>query len=473
MKTIINIATYLNENIIWGIPMVSFMVLVGIYLCFVTKGVIFLRFKTFLRLTIMTLFKKTDKTRLPKGALTPFQSLCTALAATIGTGNVIGVGIAIATGGPGAIFWLWISALIGMVIKYCEVTLAVAFKRKTSNGEIVGGPMYYISYGLHAKWLAFLFAFLCVLASFGIGASVQANAISSALKGSFSISHTITGFIVSILAGFVIIGGIKRIATMTERLVPFMSLLYILGAGIAIFVHIKEIPVAFELIFKSAFSNTAAMGGFLGASAMKACKIGITRGVFTHEAGMGSSSIAHASAYTDHPAHQGLWGAFEVFFDSIIICTITALVMITSGFWKDSRMISAPEFICSFAFENTFKGGKYVVSIGLSLFAFASILAWYYYGEACLKYLFYGNRSICAIYQVIYIVMIFIGAVTNLDIVWKFSDLFNGLMAIPNLIALILLAPVVGRLTKEYYNNFSERTKYPQRSYSCSHRRKR
>lgn len=451
MKAIIDIVTYLNENYIWGIPMVIFMILVGIYLTHVTKGVIFLRFRTFMRLTVMSLFRKTDKSTLPEGALTPFQSLCTALAATIGTGNIIGVGLAIATGGPGAVFWLWISALIGMVIKYCEVTLAVAFRKKTDTGEIVGGPMYYISYGLNAKRLAFLFAFLCVMASFGIGASVQANAISSGLKSSFYISNTTTGFVVAILAGLVIMGGIKRIANITERLVPFMSLLYILGASIVIILHIKEVPTAFTTIFKSAFSDTAAVGGFLGATAMKACRIGISRGVFTHEAGMGSSSIAHASAHTDHPAHQGLWGAFEVFFDSIVMCTITAIVIITSGLWTDNRLVVSPDLITSFAFENAFTGGKFVVSVGLALFAFATILAWYYYGEVCLKYLFQGKRSICNIYQILYIVMIFIGSITSLDNVWKFSDLFNGLMAIPNLIALILLSPVVKKLSGDYF----------------------
>ena len=453
MKTLVELIIYLNKNIIWGIPMVLFLFSVGLYLTFVTKGVLFLRFKTFLRLTLFSLFQKQNKTHIHQGTLTPFQSFCTALAATIGTGNIIGVALAIATGGPGAVFWLWISALVGMFIKYAEVTLAIAFRKKDSSGQFVGGPMYYIADGMHAKWLSFIFAILALLASFGIGASVQANAIASSLNNTFGISAVYSGFVVAILSGFVLIGGIKRIGNITERLVPFMSLLYIIGACIVIFSNYKGIPNAFSLIIKCAFTNTAATGGFIGASAISACRIGITRGVFTHEAGMGSSPIAHATANTDHPAHQGLWGAFEVFFDSIIVCTITALVILTSNVWLDEKYASQPNVMSTIAFEKAFQGGSYIVSIGLSLFAFASILAWYYYGETCLQYLFGNKHLFQKSYQLLYMIVTFLGAITSMEIIWEFSDLCNGLMSIPNLIAMIFLTSIIRKLTKDYFKD--------------------
>ncbi len=453
MEAILNFIGWLNDNVIWGLPMVILMIGTGIFLLFLTKGVIFTKFNVVMRYTTKTLFKKRDKSEIEAGAITPFQAVCTALAATVGTGNIVGVALAIATGGPGAVFWLWISALVGMVIKYCEVTLSQAYRTTNDKGEIVGGPMYYIAKGMGKKWLAILFAVFGGLASLGIGASVQANALSGSVNATFGVPTWIIGLVVAALGALIFIGGIKRIASVTELLVPFMSILYIVGALVVLVINVEEIPSAFGLIIKNTFTGTAAMGGFLGASVMYACRIGMARGVFTHEAGMGSAPIAHASASTDHPARQGLWGAFEVFFDSIVMCTITALVILTSGLWHDGAYVGDSRAMSSQAFENAFTGGQYIVTVGLCLFAFATIIAWYYYGEKCIEYLSRGNKIVKLIYQIIYSLMIFWGCVAGLDAVWEFADLFNGLMAVPNLIALIALCPVIKRLSADFFRD--------------------
>ncbi len=450
MAFVMKLLENLNDNIIWGVPMVVLMIGTGIYLTFVTKGVIFRRFGTVMRYTTMTLFKKRDKKE--SGSISSFQAVCTALAATVGTGNIVGVALAIATGGPGAMFWLWISALAGMVIKYCEVTLSVAYRTTNDKGELVGGPMYYITRGLGMKWLAVLFALFGFLASFGIGASVQANSLAGSVHGVTGIPNWIIGVAVAGLAALVLIGGLSRIAQVTEILVPFMAVFYIVGALVVLVINAGQIPDAIVTIFKSAFTGSAAAGGFLGATAMYACRIGMARGVFTHEAGMGSAPIAHASATVDHPARQGMWGVFEVFFDSIVMCTITGLVIITSGLWYADPMMDKSAMSAA-AFENAIPGGQYIVTIGLTLFAFATIIAWYYYGEKCVEYLFKGNRFVIRLYQVAYSAFVFIGCVSSLDAVWEFADLFNGLMALPNLIALIALAPAVKKLTVDLFSD--------------------
>lgn len=446
-----NVIGFLNDNIVWGMPMVVLMIGTGIFFTIFTKASMFAKFNIMMRYTAKTLFQKVDKAALDEGAITPFQAVCTALAATVGTGNIVGVAVAIATGGPGAIFWLWVSALIGMVIKYCEVTLSMAYRTTNDKGEIVGGPMYYIDKGMGLKWLALLFAFFGGMASFGIGASVQANALAGGLNATFGIDLRIIGVVVAILGALIFIGGIKRIANVTELLVPFMSILYIGGSLVALAVNMKEIPAAFGMIFRDTLTGSAAAGGFAGATVMYACRIGMARGVFTHEAGMGSAPIAHASAYNDHPARQGLWGAMEVFFDSIVMCTITALVILTSGLWTDPAYVSDGRGMSATAFENAFPYGQYIVTIGLVLFAFATIVAWYYYGEKCVEYLFKGNKAVIRIYQVLYTIMVYVGCVASLDVVWEFADLFNGLMAIPNLIALIALSKTVTRLNDDFF----------------------
>lgn len=453
METILNFVGKLNDNVIWGLPMVILMIGTGIFLLFLTKGVIFTKFHVVMRYTTKTLFQKRDKAQIEAGAISPFQAVCTALAATVGTGNIVGVALAITTGGPGAVFWLWISALVGMVIKYCEVTLSQAYRTTNEKGEIVGGPMYYISKGMGKKWLAVLFAIFGGLASLGIGASVQANALAGGVNATFGIQTWIIGIVVAVLGALIFIGGIKRIANVTELLVPFMSILYIAGALVVLVINVEQIPSAFALIIKNTFTGTAATGGFLGATVMYACRIGMARGVFTHEAGMGSAPIAHAAAFTDHPARQGLWGAFEVFFDSIVMCTITALVILTSGLWHDAAYVGDTRAMSSQAFENAFVGGQYIVTVGLCLFAFATIIAWYYYGEKCIEYLTKGNKVVKLFYQIVYTLMIFWGCVASLDAVWEFADLFNGLMAVPNLIALIFLAPVIKCLSDNFFKD--------------------
>lgn len=437
---------FLNDNIVWGLPMLILMMGTGLILTIVTKGVVFRKFGTLMKYTLATIFKRQKVE--DEGAISPFQAVATALAATVGTGNIVGVAVAIQTGGPGAIFWMWISSLLGMVTKYAEVTLSVAYRERNEKGELVGGPMYYIEKGTGKKWLALLFSLFGALAAFGIGSSVQSNSLAGGVESSFGIEPWVTGIVISILAGAVLIGGIKRISSVAEILVPFMAVFYIVGALIVLVINRELIPSAFATIFKDAFTGTAATGGFLGASVMYATRIGVSRGVFTHEAGLGSAPIAHASAENDHPARQGLWGAFEVFFDSIVMCTITALVIITSGLWKADPMLDG-NALSQVAFNNAFSGGQYVVSIGLVLFAFATIIAWYYYGEKCIEYLA-GQKAI-PLYCVIYIITIFIGCISELDLVWELADLLNGLMAIPNLIGLLILTPVIKKLSDDFW----------------------
>ncbi len=442
----------LNHRVIWGLPMVLLMIGTGLFLTVMTKAVLFTRFPVLMCCTVKTLFQKSAPSRQEEGAITPFQAVCTALAGTVGTGNIVGVALSIAAGGPGAVFWLWICALVGMVIKYSEVMLAVAFREENHRGQTVGGPMYYIAKGIGSRGLACLFALFGALAAFGIGAAVQANSLSASLNTSFGIPTGYTGIAAALMGGLVLLGGIRRIANVAEILVPFMAVFYIGGALAVICINASEIPAALRMIFRDAFTGTAATGGFLGAGVIHACRIGMSRGVFTHEAGMGSAPIAHASAATDHPARQGLWGALEVFVDSIVLCTVTSLVILTSGVWRGSPLI--PEgSLTSLAFEQTFPGGAYLVSLSLALFAFATIIAWYYYGETCLEYLFPGRSAILRGYQILYVAAIYAGCVAGLDVVWELADLFNGLMAIPNLLALILLAPVVRKLSRDFFRD--------------------
>ncbi len=452
MDQLLQAVSFLNDRVFWGLPMVVLMLGTGIYLTVITEGVLFRQFSTVLHYTLKTLFQKKASKPMQQGAVTPFQAVCTALAGTVGTGNIIGVALAISTGGPGAVFWMWISALIGMTVKYSEVTLAVAYRCTDTKGVIVGGPMYYISNGLKQKWLAALFSIFGAVAAFGIGAAVQSNSIATGLNTAFDIPTWAVGITVTVLTALVVIGGVKRITGLTEVLVPFMAVFYIVGALIVLVINASAVPGAFALILNDAFTGTAPAGGFLGASAMYACRIGMARGVFTHEAGMGSAPIAHASAATDHPARQGLWGAFEVFFDSIVLCTVTALVILTSGLWCEDPLMNEGA-MSSAAFAKAFPGGQYIVTVGLTLFAFATTIAWYYYGEKCIEYLSGGSKHILRLYPLLYVTMIYVGCVSGMDVVWAFADLFNGLMAIPNLIALIALSPVIRRLSNDFFQD--------------------
>jgi len=390
------------------------------------------------------MFKKEGK---GEGEITAFQAVATALAATVGTGNIAGVATAIAIGGPGAVFWMWVSAIFGMTTKFGEVVLSINYREKTPDGRFVGGPMYYIEKGLKMKWLALVFAAFGAIAAFGIGNMVQSNSVAASLEVSFGINKMVTGIVLAVLSAIVIIGGIKRIGQVTEKLVPFMAAFYILGGLFIIISNISHVGEAFGLIFGSAFTGTAAIGGFAGSTMQMAMTKGIARGVFSNEAGLGSAPIAHAAATTDHPVRQGLWGVFEVFVDTIIICSITALSIMLTGVWSGGETGAA---LTTAAFESTIPGGGYIVSIGILLFAFSTILGWAYYGERCAEYLF--GPKINMAYRILWIPFVAIGAIGGLNFLWDLADTLNGLMAIPNLIGVMGLSGVIIKLTKEFFS---------------------
>ncbi len=439
--------SFLN-NLVWGPYMLVLLVGTGIFFTFRTNFFQIRKFAYSMKETLLKMFVKSE---VSDGEITPFQAVSTALAATVGTGNIAGVATAIALGGPGAVFWMWLSAFFGMMTKFSEVVLSIQYREKNADGSWSGGPMYYIKNGLNIKWLASLFAILGAFAAFGIGNMVQSNSVAESIYATFNIPHWITGVVLAVGASLVIFGGVKRIASVTEKLVPFMALFYIAGALVIIILNISNIPAAFGEIFKGAFSGRAAVGGFAGATIMNAMKFGIARGVFTNEAGLGSAPIAHAAARTDHPVRQGLWGIFEVFVDTILICTMTALAILSTGVWQDGLTGAA---LTTAAFNKGLPGpGGIIVAVGILLFAFSTILGWAYYGEKCAEYLF-GSKVII-FYRIIWIPLILIGTISNLELVWGIADTMNGLMAIPNLIGLLGLSGVVFKLTKEFFSNKS------------------
>ena len=447
MDTLLKLNGIINE-FVWGPPILILIVGTGALLTFKTGWFSVRKLGYVLRNTLAKMF---DKEQVGEGEVTAFQAVATALAATIGTGNIAGVATAIFLGGPGAVFWMWIAAIFGMTTKFAEVVLAVNFREKTEDGRYVGGPMYYIEKGLGWKWLAVLFAIFGALASFGIGNMTQSNSIGAALNTSFNIDPLVSGIVVAIVVGLVIVGGLKRIAAFTEKLVPFMAVFYIIGGLIVIIMNIKQLPAAIGLIVSNAFSGTAAVGGFAGAGVMQAMRFGVARGVFTNEAGLGSAPIAHAAATTDHPVRQGLWGVFEVWADTLIVATITALSIVLTGVW-DSGLTGVE--LTSAAFDATLPGGHYLVTIGLVLFAFSTILGWEYYGERCVEYLL-GTKPIM-LYRALWIVAVVIGAIGGLEVIWDLADTLNGLMAIPNLIGVLFLSGTVYKLTKEFFSKEKE-----------------
>ncbi len=442
METIMKINGIVN-NIVWGPPILVLIVGAGLFLSVKTGFFSITKISYILKNTLLKMFSKENK---GEGEVTAFQAVATALAATVGTGNIAGVATAIAAGGPGAVFWMWLAAVLGMTTKFAEVVLAVNFREKTEDGRFVGGPMYYIEKGLGWKWLAVLFAGFGALAAFGIGNMVQSNSVAAALQSSFNLNPWITGIVLAVVTALVIIGGIKRIGAFTEKLVPFMAAIYILGGLVIILFNVAKVPAAFALIFSSAFTGKAAVGGFAGATIAQAIRFGIARGVFTNEAGLGSAPIAHAAATTDHPVRQGLWGVFEVFADTIVICSITALAIVTSGVWETGLTGAA---LTTAAFEQSLPGGGYIVSIGIVLFAFSTIVGWEYYGEKCAEYLFGPKANM--IYRILWVPFVLVGAIGGLEFVWSLADTLNGLMAIPNLIGVLALSGTVFKLTKEFF----------------------
>ncbi len=441
------------SGIIWGeYVLIPLLALVGLYLTFGLKAMPWrLTAKAF---SMLWQGRKPDAAS--EGEISPFQALMTALSATIGTGNIAGVATAIYFGGPGAIFWMWVIALFGMATKYAEAVLAVKYREVDALGNHVGGPMYYIKNGLGKNWawLGMAFALFGMIAAFGIGNMVQSNTVASELYASFQVPPWITGIVMATLTGAVILGGIKRIAKVAEKLVPFMACAYILGALIIIIINISEVPAALMLIVKDAFTGTAAEGGFLGATVMMAVRWGFARGIFSNEAGLGSAAIAHAAAKTNNPVRQGMIAMLGTFIDTIIICSMTALVIILTGAW-DSGIQGAP--MSTLAFNTGFAGGGYVVTFGLIIFAFTTILGWSYYGERCAEYVL-GIKAIMP-YRILWVVATLTGALIKLGLVWTLADVLNGLMAIPNLIALLLLSPVIFSVTREYFASEAEQNK--------------
>lgn len=442
------------NDFVWGPIMLVLLVGTGVYLTIRTN---FMSFRKLGYILKNTLFKIFDKDTTGEGEITSFQAVATALAATVGTGNIAGVATAIAIGGPGAIFWMWLSALFGMATKFAEVVLSIEYREKTEDGRFVGGPMYYIAKGLNAKWLAYIFAIFAAMAAFGIGNMVQSNSVAASLEVSFGINKWVTGFVLAGLAALVMFGGLKRIASVTETLVPIMAGFYILGGIFILIKNFSSIPAAFGLIFRSAFSGTAAAGGFVGSTMALAARMGVARGVFSNEAGLGSAPIAHAAATTDHPVRQGLWGVFEVFMDTLVICTITALLIIVTGAWNTGETGAA---LTTMAFDISIPViGGYIVSIGILLFAFSTLLSWSYYGERSAEFIF-GPKVIVP-YRIIWIPFIVVGAVGGLETLWNVADTLNGLMAIPNLIGILGLGGVVVKLTRDFFETkYVEELKY-------------
>ena len=440
------LTTLLNEasGIIWGPVMLVLLLGAGIYLTIGLKAMPW--HKT------GAAFKLLWQGRKPEGEgdITPFQALMTALAATIGTGNIAGVATAIALGGPGAVFWMWITALVGMATKYSEAVLAVRYREIDDKGKHVGGPMYYIKNGLGKKWLwlGSAFALFGMLAGFGIGNMVQANSVADALNSTFQIKPWLTGIVMAALAAAVILGGINRIAVVAAKLVPLMAIAYIAGSAVVIFSNLGQVPAALGTIVSDAFTGTAATGGFAGAAVWAAIRFGVARGIFSNEAGLGSAPIAHAAAKTNSPVHQGMIGMLGTFIDTIIVCTMTALVIVLTGAWTEGATGAA---LSAQAFNIGLPGiGSYIVTFGLVIFAFTTILGWSYYGERCAEYLF-GTKAILP-YRLLWLVALPIGATEELNFIWLLADVLNGMMAIPNLIALLLLSPVVFKITREYFS---------------------
>ncbi|HKK94784.1 MAG TPA: sodium:alanine symporter family protein [Anaerovoracaceae bacterium] len=445
MESISNIIVAI-DNLVWGPYMVALLVGVGILLTVKLKFLQVFKFGYIWKHTIGKAFvKKTDG----EGNITSGQAGLTSIAAVVGTGNIVGVATAIAIGGPGALFWMWVAAFFGMATKFAEITLGVKYRELRADGTYAGGAMYYIKNGLNQKWLAGFFSIMVIIAYFVVGAIVDTNSICLSVEAQWGINPIITGIVFAIVTAFVILGGIKRIGEVCQFLTPIMAGLYIL-AGLAIIVlNIGDVPAAFAQIFKGAFSPMGATGGFAGATIMQIITIGMARGLFSNEAGMGSSPIIHSSAQVNHPVEQGIWGSIEVFIDTIIIATITGLAIIVSGAWKTG--ISGAELTME-AFDVTlpFGIGSYIVMLSTVLFGLSCLISANYYCERSAEFLF-GPKTILPI-RIAWCVFIIIGAIGGLELVWTLADACLGLMAIPNLIALILLSPIVVKLAKEYFS---------------------
>lgn len=444
VEALTNAVSAIN-GVVWGPLMLVLILGTGLFLQIGLKVLPIRKLGYGFRL----LWKGRVPPRAGEGEISPFNALMTSLAATIGTGNIAGVATAIFLGGPGALFWMWCTALVGMATKYAEAVCAVKYREVDGLGNHVGGPMYYIKNGLSKKWLwlAPAFAGFGTIAGFGIGNTVQANSVADVLSSSYGIPTWVTGVLLLVLVGAVILGGIRRIAQVAGKLVPFMAVAYLLAGLVVLSINVAEIPAAFGLIFTHAFTPTAATGGFAGAAVWAAIRFGVARGVFSNEAGLGSAPIAHAAAQTKGPINQGLVAMLGTFIDTLIVCSITGLAIITSGAWTSGETGAS---LTSAAFETTIPGmGGHIVTIALAVFAFTTMLGWSFYGEKCVEYLF-GVKSIKP-FRVLWCLAVPLGATADLGFIWLLADTLNALMAIPNLIALILLSPVVFKLTREFF----------------------
>ena len=429
------------NQFVWGPYMLALLVGTGVVLT------IKLRFIQVRKLgyALKLVFSRHESTG--KGDISPIQALTTALSATIGTGNIAGVATAIFLGGPGAIFWMWVCAFFGMATKFAEAVLAVMFRKELPDGTMQGGPMRYISEGLGWKWLGWLFALMGSIAAFGIGSMVQANSVALALDKTWNIPPLATGLVLAIMIAVVIIGGIKRIGKVTEKLVPVMGIFYVSAALVILALNLRHIPEAISLILVHAFTPISAVGGFAGATVANAIRFGVARGVFSNESGLGSAPIAHAAAKTNDPVRQGLIAMTGVFFDTIIICTLTALVILTTGVWSSGETSSA---LTQLAFETALPGlGSHIVTIGLAIFAYSTMIGWAYYGEECIVYIL-GLKARTP-YRLIFCLVIALGSFQKVDFVWDFSDTMNGAMAIPNLIGLLGLSGLLAKKVKSYH----------------------
>jgi AGCS family alanine or glycine:cation symporter len=430
---------------VWGWPMIVLLLGTGVLLTVLTGAVQF-------RYLGFALREVLGKLRQPKssepGSVSPFQAVATALASTVGVGNIAGVATAISIGGPGALFWLWVSGVLGMCTKFSEIVIAMHYREPDASGTMRGGAMYTLKRGLGLGWLGTVFAALVALAAFGIGNMVQANSVADSLRASFGIAPELTGVAMVVLTAVVILGGIKRIGEVTEILVPFMALLY-LGGGLLVLLRFAgEVPGAIALAFNSAFSGAAATGGFAGATMMMALRYGVARGLFSNEAGLGSAPMVHAAARTDHPVRQGLYGIFEVFVDTILVCSITGLVILCTGVWSGGATGAA---LAGEAFSVGLPGtaGNLVVTVSLLLFAFSTLIGWSYYGETGVVYLF-GTKA-AGPYRLLWLVFIYLGAVGSLHLVWDIADTLNGLMALPNLVSVLGSIPLLLRLNRAFF----------------------
>jgi len=430
------------NSIVWGPIMLTLLLGTGVFLTIGLRGMTITR--------IPYAFRQLLKGRKGsgEGEISPFNALMTALSSTVGTGNIAGVATAIGIGGPGALFWMWCTALVGMATKYAEAVLAVNYRETDAAGKKVGGPMYYIKNGLGKRWkpLAFLFALFGSLAGFGLANTVQSNTVSQVLLNNFNIPTMASGFVMALLVALVLLGGIKRIAQVAGKLVPLMTVIYLLSTLIILAVNVSAIPAAFALIVDSAFNGTAATGGFAGATVMLALKMGVSRGIFSNESGLGSAPIAHAAAETNSPVRQGTIAMLGTFIDTLIICTMTGLVLIVSGVWNSDLQGAAMTLM---VFDATLPFGGNILSLCIALFAFTTMLGWSYYGERCAQFLL-GPKVVMP-FRVLWVAGVFVGTQMSLGLVWKMSDALNGMMAIPNLLALLLLSPVVFKLTKQYF----------------------